>query len=134
MAREGYRASVINMSKNVANASKKELIKLKDQTDSLSIDSLMEGNGDTGMLIEVEKWLVLDIHNENSENKDYQVLQIVDTDGTTYKSGSASLINALVDIWDELFDGEEEEPTAIRVISKPSKKFQGKSFYTCVLA
>ena len=76
-------------------------------------------------------WAVLDIHNEKSEDKDYQNFIIIDENGQKYVTGSKSFWSSFRGIYDEM-NGSDEE-WGIKIFSSPSKNYKGKSFITCSL-
>lgn len=121
-----------NYSVTVAYCSKdltaKERVQIKDTTDCTKLDTAtLEGN----VLINVDFYAQLNIHNEKSEDKDYSTYVVVDKDGTRYVTGSASFWSSFTSICDEM--KEETEPWAIKVFRMPSKNRAGKDFITCSL-
>lgn len=71
------------------------------------------------------------MHNEKSDNKDYNKYIYVDKDGTIYISGSEILYRTYQEIAEEMED--EDEDWAIKVIRKESSNYKGKDFLTCVI-
>lgn len=122
---EGYRVTIANSSKEL---SAKERIKMKDTGDALSIDELTQ-EGD--LLIDVDYYVELEVHNEKSENQDYGVLLIVSKDGNKYKTGSRSFYDSFLGIWEEMKN--EEEEWKLKVYRLESKNFKGKDFLTCTV-
>lgn len=136
MAREDFRVSIITHSDNIDITNKRQVVRLKDTADCLPIDRSLDDNSD-GLLIDVESWVKLDIHNENARNdKDYTVLKLTTTDGLSYKTGSKAFIASFEDIWYEVQEDlpvDQQEPITIKVISRESKNYPGKSVYMCRL-
>lgn len=136
MAREDFRVTIVTHSDDIDVTDKRQVVRLKDTADCLPIDRLMEDNRD-GLLIDVESWIKLDIHNENAKSdKDYTVLKLIATDGQAYKTGSKSLIEGFEDIWYEIQEGvpvDQQDPVTIKVFARESKSYPGKSFYQCRL-
>lgn len=136
MAREDFRVTIITHSDNIDITSKRQVLRLKDIADCLPIERVMEDNLD-GLLIDVESWIKLDIHNENAKrDKDYTVLKLIATDGQSYKTGSKSLIEGFEDIWYEIQEdlpADKQEPVGIKVFARESKNYPGKNFYQCRL-
>lgn len=127
---DGYKA-VINESSRELNA--KERIKFKNITNAVSIDELStekEFNNET-FLINVDGYIVLEIHNEKSDNEDYLNYLIFDKDGTVYKTGSESFFRQFKDMYTEMEEAGEIDDFSIVVIRRPSKNYSGKSFLTC---
>lgn len=121
-----YNVTVKECSKELTN---RERIKIKDVSNAVKLDDV--ANGDSPFIIEPAYFAVLSVHNEKSDNKDYEVYIIVDTSGTKFVTGSASFINSFTDIWDEMVDDESDEPWQIEVYKKDSKNYKGKQFITC---
>lgn len=136
MAREDFRVTIITHSDNIDITNKRQVVRLKDTADCLPIDRVMEDSHD-GLLIDVESWIKLDIHNENAKSdKDYTVLKLIATDGQSYKTGSKSLIEGFEDIWYEIQEDlpvDQQDPVTIKVFARESKSYPGKSFYQCRL-
>lgn len=122
---EGYSVKIKECSTEL---SAKEKIMLKDTTDCLSLDQLTEGGQE--VFIDFSYFVVLDIHNEKSDNKDYLKYVIVSKTGERYTTGSESFISSLINIVDEMLDVNETE-FQIKVYKRPSKNYTGKYFLTC---
>lgn len=120
----GYEAKIVNASKEL---SAKERLQIKDTTDCVKLDKATE-NGD--VVIDVDFYAVIAVHNENSEDKDYEQYVIVDKNGTRYVTGSESFFTSFVDICDEMSD-ESTEEWSIKAYRKASTKREGKYFITC---
>lgn len=131
MARTDYNVTIEEMSRNFANATKKEQIALKDMNDCIRIDQY----ADEGLVLKVTGYAMLLVHNEHArENTDYSVFKLFADDGQCYITSSESLYNQFMDFWDEINDGaQEDEPLDIKVFAKDSKNFTGKKFFTCRL-
>lgn len=122
---QGYEAKIVECSKEL---SAKEKIMMKDTTDAVRLD---EATKESSIIINPVCSAVIQIHNEQSENKDYKVFVIVDKDGTKYVTGSESFYSSYANIADEM-DGEDEE-WGIKVYRSPSKNYQGREFITCAI-
>ena len=121
---EGYSVQIKTASMEL---SAKERVRIKDTSNAVKLDELAAEN----KVITPVAYAVLSIHNEKSENKDYEVYVIIDNNGTKYVTGSPSFFTAFKDIWDEL-DGDEEG-FAIEIYRLESKNYKGKYFLTCSL-
>lgn len=121
---ENYKVTVREASKEL---SAKERIMMKDTSNALRLDNEINP-GDT-IVINPMFHAVLDVHNERSENKDYTVLVIVDTDGKKYSTGSPSFLTAYLDIAEEM-EGSDES-WSIEVYKMESKNYTGRHFLTC---
>lgn len=119
----GYEVKVAEVSKELTG---KQKIQLKDTTDCVRLDKATQ---EEPVLINVDYYAVLEIHNEKSEDKDYKNYVVVSTDGTRYVTGSESFWNAFMNIFDDMQDSDEE--WQLKVYRMPSKNRQGKDFITC---
>lgn len=119
----GYSVTVKESSKELTA---RERIMLKDLTNAIKLDVAT----DTAELtITPVAYAVLSVHNEKSDNKDYENYIIQDANGETYCTGSESFWTTFKAIWDEM-DGEDEA-WSVKVYKKASKNYTGKSFITC---
>lgn len=124
-----YATKVMHVTKELTA---RERIKFKDVSDAQRLDDIVN---DTPVLITIDYYGEVAVHNEHSENKDYTVFILVDTDGKKYATGSESFMKALEDISDELADsGEDLKGTEIKVYKLPSKNYNGRMFITCSLS
>lgn len=128
----GYKATVRECSKEITV---KERIMLKDTSNATSLDALtQEANfNNEKVLINVDYYATLDIHNEKSDNKDYVNFIVVDKSGEKYVTGSQSFIASFIDIVEEMTEAGETE-IVIEVYRKESKNYKGKDFITCSIA
>lgn len=106
----------------------KERIQIKDTTDCIRLD---EATKENAVMIDVDFYAVLNIHNEKSDDKDYTTYVIVDKDGERYTTGSPSFWSSFMNIYEEMEN--ESEPWAIKAYRMPSKNRAGKDFITCSL-
>lgn len=104
----------------------KQRIALKDTSDAIKLDTACE---EEAIIIEPVDYAVLSIHNEKSDNVDYENYVIIDTNGDKYITGSASFWNSFMDIYNEMQG--EEEAWAIKAYKLDSKNYKGKKFITC---
>lgn len=125
----GYKATVRECSKELTA---KERIMLKDTSNAESLDILTQEANFNGkiLLINVDYYATLDIHNEKSDNKDYINFIVVDKDGKKYVTGSQSFISSFTDIFEEMTEAGETD-IVIQVYRKESKNYKGKDFITC---
>ena len=119
----GYSVKIAEASKEL---SAKEKVMLKDTSDAIKLDS---ATTDGGIVINPIAYVVLDIHNEKADDKDYSQYVIIGNDGTKYVTGSESFWNAFMDIYTELANCDEA--WGIKVYRLPSNNFKGKEFLTC---
>jgi hypothetical protein len=106
----------------------KEKIQFKNLNDSESINTL-----ENGTILTVDKWGLLQIHNEKLDEPDYQNVVLVTQDGNKYHTSSNSFFMSIDDIQSELDEAGEKLPFDIKIVKKQSKNNSGQ-FITCVLA
>lgn len=119
----GFEAKIREASKEL---SAKERVKFKDTTNAVQLD---EATKDNTLRIAPDFYVILDIHNEHSEDKDYVKYVIVSKEGTKYVTGSESFFSAFKSIVDEM--GGTDEEYEVEVYRLPSKNYKGKEFLTC---
>lgn len=121
----GYSVSIKETSKNL---SAKERIAIKDTTSAIKLD---EATQVESVLISPEMFAVLSIHNDKSDNPDYENYIVVDKDGRKFVTGSQSFWTSFMDIWTEMEN--EDEDWSVLVYRHPSKNYKGKDFITCAI-
>lgn len=120
---EGYNVTIAKASKELTH---KERVRMKDTTNALSLDEVTQ---DGPVLIDLDFYAVLNVHNEKSESIDYTVCILVDKAGTKYRTGSPSFLTALDEIMVDMADCDE--PWQLEISRRPSKNYKGKEFLTC---
>lgn len=121
-----YSVKVVESSKELT---KKETVMFKDLSDAVNLSEFIDEH-DGAVMIDVESWVELAIHNEKAKdghNKDYINYVVVDKNGTRYYTGSESFWSSFKDIWCDMNDFEEE--WSLKVYKKQSKG--KKAFITC---
>ena len=121
--RTDYSITVKEVSKDLTH---KERVQITDLTDCVKLD---EATQEGPVLIDLDYYAILDIHNEKADDKDYQNYVVVDKNGMRYSTGSKSFFNNLVDICVEM-EGSGET-WQVKAYRKPSKNRAGKDFITC---
>lgn len=121
---EGYTVKIEESSQELKG---KMRIVMKDTSDALKLDEATEGGN--SITIKVEKWAILKVHNEKSDDKEYLNYVIVDNEGHKFVTGSQSFWSSFINIYEEMKD--EDEEWAIKVYRLPSKNYKGKEFITC---
>lgn len=104
----------------------KERVKFKDTTNAIQLD---EATKETSLVIAPDFYVILDVHNEHSEDKDYTKYVIVDKEGNKFVTGSESFFTSFKDIVDEMIGTDEDYE--VEVYRLPSKNYKGKEFLTC---
>lgn len=119
----GYSVKIVNASKEL---SARDRVAVKDTTNAIALD---DATKDTPLVIGIDYYVELAVHNEKSEDKDYKKYVVVDKSGNKFVTGSESFFTAMLEIMDEMSDsGEDFE---IQVYRMPSKNYKGKEFLTC---
>ena len=116
----------ITIKETTAQLDARMRVKLKDTTNAIKLDEV--ANSETPFVIEPTDYAVLNVHNEKSENPDYELYLIIDKDGTKYVTGSPSFWSAFMSIFNEMKDEKNWE---IEVYKRDSKNYKGKQFLTC---
>lgn len=119
----GFEAKIREASKELTA---KERVKFKDTTNAVQLD---DATKDASLVIAPDFYVILDIHNERSEDKDYVKYIIVDKGGNKFVTGSESFFTAFKSIFEEM--GGTDEDYEIEVYRLPSKNYKGKEFLTC---
>lgn len=119
----GYSVSIKETSRNL---SAKERIAIKDTTSAVKLDEATQVESVT---INPDMFAVLSIHNDKSDNPDYENYIVVDKDGRKFVTGSQSFWTSFMDIWTEMEN--EDEDWSVLVYRHPSKNYKGKDFITC---
>ena len=119
----GFEAKIREASKELTA---KERVKFKDTTNAVQLDDVTK---DKPLVIAPDFYVILDIHNERSEDKDYVKYIVVDKAGNKFVTGSESFFTAFKSIFDEM--GGTDEDYEIEVYRLPSKNYKGKEFLTC---
>lgn len=107
--------------------SAREKLRYTDFTDVVQLDEATQ-SGD--LIIDVDKWAVINVHNEKSDTVDYVKYVIIDKDDQVYVTGSESFWNSFTQIY-EVMSEEGETTCSIKVYRRESKNYKGKDFLTC---
>ena len=105
----------------------REKLRYTDLTDAIQLDEATQ-SGD--VIIDVDKWAVINVHNEKSDTVDYMKYVIIDKDEQVYVTGSESFWKSCVQIY-EVMSEEGETTYSIKVYRRESKNYKGKDFLTC---
>lgn len=122
-----YRAEILESSRELTAIEK---VKFKDTSDCIKLDEVL--NEVEQIKIEVDSYVVLKIHNVNSDDKEYNTFIIIDKEGNKYSTGSTSFFNSFMDIMDEL-QGVDEK-WELKIYKVESKNYKGKFFISCSVA
>lgn len=123
-----YKAKVCESSRELTA---KEKIMLKDTSNAFSLDELTQEAqfNNEKLILNIDYYVTIDVHNDKADDKDYQQFILVDKEGKKYYTGSTSFINNFTDIFEELTEAGEE--VTIEIYRKESKNYKGKEFITC---
>lgn len=119
----GYNVEIKEVS---AQLTAKQRIALKDTTNAIKLDIETQK---APIIINPDFYAVLAVHNEKSDNPDYENYIVVDKSGDKYVTGSKSFWSSFMAIAEEMA-GEDEE-WSIKVYRVESKNYKGKEFITC---
>lgn len=123
----GYEVKIIESSKEL---SARERISLKNFDEMIALDDAV--NAETPrLMIDVSGYVVVSVHNEKSDNVDYNKFIIIDKDGQRYITGSNPFFSSFKEIWDEMVS--ENEDWGITVYKRESNNYKGKEFLTCAI-
>lgn len=130
----GYKAVV---KESVKGLTAREKIAIKALNDVTELNDLV--TPEHAIMINIDNVVTVMVHNEKSDNQDYNKYVYIDKDGTKYVSGSEPLYTTvkdiLSDIEDAIADGEmdETEDITIKVLKKESANYKGQMFLTAEL-
>lgn len=130
----GYKAVV---KESVKGLTAREKIAIKALNDVTELNDLV--TPEQAIMINIDNVVTVQVHNEKSDNQDYNKYVYIDKDGTKYVSGSEPLYTTvkdiLSDIEDAIADGEmdEKEDITIKVMKKESANYKGQMFLTAEL-
>jgi len=130
----GYKAVV---KESVKGLTAREKIAIKALNDVTELNDLV--TPEQAIMINIDNVVTVQVHNEKSDNQDYNKYVYIDKDGTKYVSGSEPLYTTvkdiLSDIEDAIADGEmdETEDITLKVTKKESANYKGQMFLTAEL-
>lgn len=123
---ENYSVTIIESSRDL---SLKERVAVKNLSEAIALGDICVTEP---LDIDVDYWVHLHVVNNRSDEKEYETFIIYDKDGTCYTTSSESFWTSFKGIWDEIIL-EPDTEWKLRVLSKPSKNRQGKTFLTCTI-
>lgn len=130
-AESNYSATITETSRELTP---KERVMFKDLGNATKLNDMADEamRNDSKAIIEnVTDYAILSIHNEASEDVDYENYLLVDGEGNKYYTGSKPFWNSFKSIWDEMHDAGEAWGIQLNLI--PSKNYAGKTVLTCSL-
>lgn len=117
MEKKEYSARIVDTWEEMSTI---ERIKVKDLGDATKLNEVVDVS--TPLLLDITNVMVMEVHNEKSENTDYPVYILIGENGERYYSGSSSLYRSLQDIRDEFEECGEDLPSPL-----PLKIYKAKS-------
>lgn len=121
-----FSAKIIETSKELT---KKQEVMLKQLTDAIKLDKAT--NYEEDVIIDVDSYAILSVHNDKAEDPDYTTYVIIDKNGQKYTTGSPSFWSAFMDIFEDMAGSGEE--WQLKVFKLPSRNREGKDFITCTI-
>lgn len=132
------KATQSNYTAEIKDASReltpKERVMFKDTGNATQLNKLAEEAmvaGSSAIIEDVRDYAITSIHNEASEDVDYENYILIDGAGNKYYTGSKPFWNSFKAIWDEMHDSGETWGIQLNLI--PSKNYAGKKVLTCSL-
>ena len=123
-----FKSEIITASKDLTVI---EAIKLKDLADAENINGIVDAAGNID--ITVKMYAKVRVHNERSDDQEYEQLVILADDGRKYYTGSKSFMESFESLADELAEHGIFEFT-VHCFGRESKNYKGRYFLTCSLA
>ena len=126
-----YSATIVEASRELTA---KERVMFKDTQNAISLLDMAEeaiGQGAKAIIDNVVDYIVIDVHNDKSDDKDYKNYMLIDAQGQKYVTGSQSFWNSFMDIYKEM--STDSEPWGIQLNLLESKNYKGKHILTCSL-
>lgn len=126
-----YSATILDSSRELTA---RERVMFKDTQNAISMNDFAEQaktEGGKAIIENVKDYVHISVHNDKSDDKDYDNYMIIDAAGDKYVTGSQAFWNSFMDIYNEMKD--ETEPWGIQLNLIPSKNYKGKNVLTCSL-
>ena len=126
-----YSATIVEASRELTP---RERVMFKDTQNAISMNDFAEqakAEGGKAIIENVKDYVHILVHNDKSDDKDYDNYLIIDANGDKYVTGSQAFWNAFMDIYKEMQN--ETEPWGIQLNLIPSKNYKGKNVLTCSL-
>ena len=126
-----YSAEIIESSRELTA---RERVMFKDTQNAISMNDFAEqakAEDGKAIITDVKDFVHIMVHNDKSDDKDYDNFLIIDAAGDKYVTGSKAFWNSFMDIYNEMKD--ETEPWGIQLNLIPSKNYKGKNVLTCSL-
>jgi hypothetical protein len=126
-----YSATILESSRELTA---RERVMFKDTQNAISMNDFAEqakAEGGKAIIENVKDFVHITVHNDKSDDKDYDNFLVIDANGEKYVTGSHAFWNAFQDIYNEMKN--ETEPWGVQLNLIPSKNYKGKNVLTCSL-
>ena len=126
-----YSATILDSSRELTA---REKVMFKDTQNAISLNDFAEQaktENAKAIIENVKDYVHITVHNDKSDDKDYDNYIIVDGKGDKYVTGSQAFWNSFMNIYNEMKN--ETEPWSIQLNLIPSKNYKGKNVLTCSL-
>lgn len=125
-----YSATIVDSSRELTA---KERVMFKDLANAQNLNEFTKEAIASGVkpIVNVKDYAIVSVHNEASEDKDYNNYLLIDNEGNKYYTGSVSFWNKFMDIYKEMSTVDEEWSIELSLV--PSRKYAGKEALTCSL-
>ena len=126
-----YSATILDSSRELTA---REKVMFKDTQNAIYMNDFAEqakAEGGKAIIKNVKDYVHITVHNDKSDDKDYDNYVIIDAQGEKYVTGSQAFWNSFMDIYKEMKN--ETEPWGIQLNLIPSKNYKGKNVLTCSL-
>ena len=126
-----YSATILDASRELTA---REKVMFKDTQNAISMNDFAEqakAENAKAIIENIKEYVHITVHNDKSDDKDYDNYIIVDGNGDKYVTGSQAFWNSFMNIYEEMKN--ESEPWSIQLNLIPSKNFKGKNVLTCSL-
>ena len=126
-----YSATILDSSRELTA---REKVMFKDTQNAISMNDFAEqakAEGGKAIIENVKDYVHITVHNDKSDDKDYDNYVIIDAQGEKYVTGSQAFWNSFMDIYKEMKN--ETEDWGIQLNLLPSKNYKGKEILTCSL-
>ena len=126
-----YSATILDSSRELTA---REKVMFKDTQNAISMNDFAEQaktENAKAIIENVKDYVHITVHNDKSDDQDYDNYIIVDGKGDKYVTGSQAFWNSFMNIYNEMKN--ETEPWSIQLNLIPSKNYKGKNVLTCSL-
>lgn len=126
MENTSYQATIIDSTRKFTG---REAIRIKDTANHIAIQDMQDGD----QIGPVKAIFAIAIHNEKSENTDYEVFVFELEDGKLCSTSSESFYRSARDIWDEIVESGDTEPITYILRLGESSTVKGKNYFRACL-